>query len=96
MCVNFEIFSNLKIKFEKLLLYPIYLLAHTVKPTYNSHPGGPKKWPLYRSGRSLEVFQSKLFLKLVWPDLFWPLLTDGHYSEVVVNTGLTVLSNLSL
>ncbi len=29
-------------------------------------------------------------LKLVWPDFVWPLLTGGHYSEVVVNTGLIV------
>jgi hypothetical protein len=34
--------------------------------------GTPKKWPLYRGGRSLEVFQSKLVLKLIWPDLAWP------------------------
>jgi hypothetical protein len=39
----------------------------------------------------LEVFQSKLVLKLVWPYSVWPLLTGGHYSEVAVNTGLTVV-----
>jgi hypothetical protein len=43
--------------------------------------------PLYRGGRSLEVFQSKLVVELVWPEL---LLTGGLYSEVAVSTGLTV------
>jgi hypothetical protein len=52
--------------------------------------GTPKKWPLYRVGWSLQVFQSKLLLKVAWPDLGWPLLTGGRYSEVAVNTGLTV------
>ncbi len=52
--------------------------------------GTPKKWPLYNVGRSLQVFQSKLVLKVAWPDLGWPLLTGGRYSEVAVNTGLTV------
>jgi hypothetical protein len=46
--------------------------------------------PLCRVGRSLEVFQLKLVLKLVWPDFAWPLLTGGSYSEVAVKTGLTV------
>jgi hypothetical protein len=31
--------------------------------------------------------------KLVWRDLVWPLLTGGHYSDVAVQTGLTVLIN---
>jgi hypothetical protein len=52
--------------------------------------GTPKKWPLYRGGQSLEVFQSKMFLKLIWPDIVRPLLTGGHYLEVTVYTGLTV------
>ena len=43
--------------------------------------GTPKKWPLYRVGRSLQVFQSKLVLKKAWPDLGWPLLTGGRYSD---------------
>jgi hypothetical protein len=53
--------------------------------------GTPKKWSLFRVGRSLQVFQSKLVLKVAWPDLDWTLLTVGHYSEVAINTGLTVL-----
>jgi hypothetical protein len=57
--------------------------------------GTPKKWPLCRVVQSLEVFQLKLVLKLVWPDFAWPLLTGGRYSEVAVNTGLTVMSFLS-
>jgi hypothetical protein len=28
---------------------------------------------------------------MVWPGLDWPLLTNGHSSEVVVKTGWTVL-----
>ncbi len=52
--------------------------------------GTPKKRPLYRGDRSLEGFQLKLVLKLVWPELVRPLLTGGRYSEVVVSTGLTV------
>jgi len=53
--------------------------------------GTPQTWLLYRGGWSLEVFQSKLVLKLVRPDLVWSLLTGGRYSEVVINTGLTVV-----
>jgi hypothetical protein len=35
-----------------------------------------------------------LVLKVAWPDLGWPLLTGGRYSEVAVNTGLTVYTNI--
>jgi hypothetical protein len=52
--------------------------------------GTAKKWRLYRDGRSVEGFQSKLVSKLAWPDFVRPLLTGGRYSEVAVNTGLTV------
>jgi hypothetical protein len=52
--------------------------------------GTAKKWLLYRGGRSVEGFQSKLVSKLAWPDFVRPLLTGGRYSEVAVNTGLTV------
>jgi hypothetical protein len=45
------------------------------------------------AGCSVEFFQSKLVLKLDWPDLVWLLLTRGGCSEVAVNTGLTVLAN---
>jgi len=44
----------------------------------------PQKWPLYRGGRSLEVFQSKSVLKFVWPDLVWPLLTLGRCWQLAV------------
>jgi hypothetical protein len=50
---------------------------------------------LYRGGQFLEVFQSKLVLELVWPDLAWPLLTGGRYLEMAVSTGLTVVAPLS-
>jgi hypothetical protein len=53
--------------------------------------GTPKKWRLYRGGQSLEGFQLKLVVELLWADLVWPLLTGGRYSEVAVSTGLTVL-----
>jgi len=39
-------------------------------------------------GQSYEVY---LVLKLLGWDLEWSLLTGGHYSEVVVNTDLTVI-----
>jgi hypothetical protein len=55
--------------------------------------GTQKKWPLYRGGCSVEGFQSKLVSKLAWPEFAWPLLTGGRYSDVAVNTGLTVQSN---
>jgi hypothetical protein len=51
--------------------------------------GTAKKWPLYRGGRSVDGFQSKLVSKLAWLDFVRPLLTGGRYSELVVNTGLT-------
>jgi hypothetical protein len=47
---------------------------------------------LYRGGRPVEGFQSKLVSKLAWPDFVRQLLTGGRYSEVAVNTGLTVLT----
>ncbi len=43
-------------------------------------------------GRCSEVV---LVLILLGRDLGWWLLTGGRYSEVVVNTGLTVLSILA-
>jgi hypothetical protein len=45
---------------------------------------------LYRGGCSVKGFQSKLELKLAWLDFVLPLLTGGRYSEVAVNTDLTV------
>jgi hypothetical protein len=45
---------------------------------------------LYKGGRLLEVFQSKLLLNLIWLGLGWPLLAGGRCLEVAVNTGLTV------
>jgi len=41
------------------------------------------------AGRCSEV---DLVLKLLGRDLEWSLLTGGRYSEVVVNTGLTVFA----
>jgi hypothetical protein len=37
-----------------------------------------------------------LVLKVAWPGLGWPLLTGGRYSEVAVNTGLTVHQKIVL
>ena len=45
------------------------------------------RWPLLACGRCLEVVS---VLKLLVQDSGWSLLTGGCYSEVVVNTGLTV------
>jgi hypothetical protein len=45
---------------------------------------------LYKGGRFLEGFQSKLLLNLILQALGWPLLAGGRCSEVAVNTVLTV------
>jgi hypothetical protein len=71
-------------------------IGSAVKPVYNGHPWDLKivvfvhRWPLFRG------FQSKLLLNLIWPGLGWPLLAGGRSSEVAVNTGLTVLSYMSM
>ena len=44
----------------------------------------------------MEVFQSKLVLKIVWPGFVWLLLTGGHYTEVIVNTGLAVDGGITI
>ena len=49
------------------------------------------RWPQLTGGRCSEV---TLVLKQLGRDLRWLLLTGGHYSEVVNNTGLTVLKNI--
>ncbi len=43
-----------------------------------------------RSWQVVVVQRSHLMLKLLGRVLEWSLLTGGRYSEVVVNTGLTV------
>jgi hypothetical protein len=58
--------------------------------------GTPKKWPLYIGGCSVESFQSKLVSKLAWPDFVQPLLTGGHYSEVAINKGLSVIKKIKI
>ena len=70
----------------------------TVKPVYNGHPWDPEilavvdRWPLFR-GFSIKiaiVFDlAGLRLAVVG---MWPLFRGGRYSEVAVNTGLTVIS----
>ncbi len=74
------------------------LNLYTVKPVYNAHPWDPKilavvdRWPLFR-GFSIKiaiVFDlAGLRLAVVG---MWPLFRGGRYSEVAVNTGLTVIS----
>ncbi len=44
-------------------------------------------------GRCSEV---DLVLELLGRDIEWSLLTGGHYSEVVVNTGLTVFEKKTI
>ncbi len=96
--------TTLKCSFnaERFLFADIILLTYKVsrKFCYNKELqsnlsttttlGTPQKWPVYRGGWSLEVFQSKLVLQLIWPDYVWSLLTAGCYLEVVVTTGVTV------
>ncbi len=84
MFVNFEIFSNQKIKFEKLLVYPIYLLAHTVKPIYNSHRWDPKKvavvqrWPVF-GGFSIKIVLKISLARLVLAAVDrWPLFRGSR------------------
>ncbi len=64
----------------------------TVKPVYNGHPWDPKKVAVAQSWPVFTGFSIKIGIKVAWPDLGWPLLTGGRYSEVAVNTGLTVLN----
>ncbi len=79
-------------KWKKIKGFKIFKVQSNLSTTATL--GTPKKWPLYRVGRSLQVFQSKLVLKVALRDLGWPLLTGGRYSEVAVNTGLTVETSL--
>ncbi len=48
-------------------------------------------WSWFTGGHCSELV---LLLKLLWWDFGWSLLTGGRYLEVLVNTGLTVLSLL--
>jgi hypothetical protein len=89
---NYFIKSKRYTAFKKLFQHHATQLQLQSNLSTTATLGTPKKWPLYRVGRSLQVFQSKLVLKVAWPDLGWPLLTGGRYSEVAVNTGLTVHS----
>jgi hypothetical protein len=59
--------------------------GYTVKPVYNGHPWDLKKVAVWK--RCL----IKLRFKLAVLVSNWPLLTGGRYSQVVVNSGLTVL-----
>jgi hypothetical protein len=69
-------------KLNKQLIF--YIISRTVKPVYNSHPWDLKK----------VVVMQRVFLKrsVVRKASDWPLLTGGHCSEVVVRSGLTVLT----
>ncbi len=84
MIVNFEIFSNLKITFEKLLVCLIYLLAHTVKPVYNSHHWDPKKVAVVQRWPAFGGFSIKTALKISLPRLVlaavyrWPLFRGSR------------------
>jgi hypothetical protein len=65
-------------------------MEYTVKPVYNGHPWDPQKVAVVQSWPVFTGFSIKIGIKKAWPDLGWPLLTGGRYSEVAVNTGLTV------
>jgi hypothetical protein len=85
---------------QKMALNKIWsilmIFANTVKPVYNGHPWDPKKvavvqrWPVF-GGLSIKIGIkiSLAGLRLAVVDR-WPLFRGGHYSEVALNTGLTV------
>jgi hypothetical protein len=61
------------------------LIVSTVKPVYNGRPSNLKKVAVWQ--RCL----IKLRLRLVVDNSNWPLLTGGRCSQVVVQSGLTVI-----
>jgi hypothetical protein len=67
-------------KLDKIVILDRFLIIF--RPDLSGH------WSQLTGGRCLEV---NLVLKLLGWDLGWSLLTSGDYSEVVVNTGLTVI-----
>jgi hypothetical protein len=67
------------------------LNGDTVKPVYNGRPWDPQKVAIVQSWPVFTGFSIKIGIKEAWPDLGWLLLTVGCYSELAVNTGLTVL-----
>ncbi len=66
-----------------------YLNWNIVKPVYNNNSWDPSKVAVVRCS-------DVTYLEVIWDALGsgWSLLTCGHCLEVVVNTGLTVQSNL--
>jgi hypothetical protein len=75
------------------MLIVVLRFGCAAKPVNNSHPWDPKKW-LFKKGLLLTGFCYKLLSILENWGSGWPLLIGGHCSEVVVNTGLTVLKLL--
>jgi hypothetical protein len=65
----------------------VIINGNTVKPVYNGHPWDLKKVAVWK--RCL----IKLIFNMVVNVLNWPLLTGGCYSQVVVNSGLTLHQN---
>jgi hypothetical protein len=68
----------------------LHLQVHTVKPVYNDHPWDPEivvvvdKWSLFRGHLCNKSFKRGLKMVVV--------ADSGRYSEVVVNSGLTVFA----
>jgi hypothetical protein len=52
---------------------------------HNGHPQNLKKWPFDRGA----LIKVRFILAVT--KLYWPLLKGGHFSEVAVTSGLTVL-----
>jgi hypothetical protein len=70
------------------MMITIYSVECTIKPLYNNHPRDLKKAVVVERWSFLEIM---LLVKILFGhDSGWLLLTGGHYSGVVVSTGLTV------
>jgi hypothetical protein len=63
----------------------------TFKTVYSSHPWDPQKVAVVYRWLLCRGFSIKMVSKLAWRDFFWLLLRGSLFSEVAVNTGLTVV-----
>jgi len=79
--------------------HPTKINVCTVKHVYNDHPCGPKivavadSWSLFRGHFNNTILNWDF--KMVVVVNRWSLFRGGHYSEGVVNSGLTVFENFS-
>jgi len=87
--------KNILLDFFRIFL----VFVSTVKPVYNDHHWDPKivavveRWSLFKGHLCSKSL--KWDLKIVVIIDRWSLFGGGHYSEVVVSPGLTVLTSSS-